>query len=120
MLNISDRGFRNWLTGARIRLPNEKRLLWLRHLAKLVESGRGQGNVREWFMTPIDGVNAPYDLIKKGRLTDVSRIAAAQFEKRVRPRELSPDRAKKLGFPFDVLDTDDDDLGDLSRALDDK
>lgn len=117
MLNISERGYRNWLAGARMRLPNEKRILWLRHLSKLVESGRGRGNVREWFMTPVDGVSAPFDLIKRGKLSEVAKIASAQFERAVKPHALDSATARRMGFPFDMLEGDDDDLRDLGTVL---
>jgi len=120
MLGISDRGFRNWLAGARMRLPNEKRLLWLRHLAKLVESGVGKEGVREWFMTPVKGTTTPFDLIESGQLDEVARHAASQFERKSTVGELKPERARTLGFPYDVLEADDEDLRDLSRIVTDE
>lgn len=118
MLSVSDRALRNWLAGTRVRLTHEKQLLWLHHLAKLVESKIGSERVREWFMTPIVGVNTPYDLIRNGERDVVARAAAAQFEEKATVHELSPDLARRLGFPFDVLEAEDDELADLSRVMD--
>lgn len=119
LVGVTERGYRNWLSGARIRLANEKRLLWMKQLARLVQSGVGAGKVREWFMTPAIGSDSPYDLICSGRLSEVARLVAAEFERPVVRKPLDESGARQRGFPFDVLIADDSDLEDLMQKTGD-
>jgi hypothetical protein len=120
LVGVSDRGFRNWTTGAsRIRLSNKKRLLWLKKILGWIAKARGVDGLREWLYSPSSSLQlrTPAELIAEGQLETVAKSVQGLLHA-APARVLSMVEARSRAFPISAFELDSEELDELENRPD--